>query len=395
MSILMSFKMAIKSIFSNKVRSILTMLGIIIGVLAVIVMVNLVNASMMGMREWMDKMGTNIIEVSIYRQGDTTRSVGPAQMEQLARDNPDVIEYISPNISGNKTVKSGNRNYNGRITGVGDHYAEINKRALKYGDFFSSSEVRNRSSVAVIGEYTRQKLFGNRNPVGQTIRIDGEVFTVIGVFEQMESELTEWGEDAGVWIPYTRAMRLFKSNVINDYTVTSVDENNSKAAETLIRNYLFKIFQTEDYWVYNQAESLQEMNQEINGMTFLAAAIAGISLLVGGIGIMNIMLVTVTERTREIGIRKAVGAKTRTILLQFLIESASISCMGGLIGIGLGIVGSEFATMAMQLPSVPMVDQLPIILFSFGFSAMVGIFFGFYPAFKAARMKPIDALRYE
>lgn len=395
MGIFMSFKMAVSSIVSNKARSFLTMLGIIIGVMAVIIMVNLVNASMMGMKEWMDKMGTNIIEVSIYRDGSTTRNVGPEQMEQLARENPDVIQYISPTVSGSKMIKNGNRNYNGRVNGVGNHYAEINKRNMSYGEFFSSSEVANRASVAIIGEYTRQKLFGNRDPVGQQIRIDGEVFTVMGVFEQTESELAEWGDDAGVWIPYTRAMRLFKSNIVNEYTVTSVDENNSKNAEKLIKDYLYKIFRTEDYWIYNQAENLQEMNQEINGLTLLAAAIAGISLLVGGIGIMNIMLVTVTERTREIGIRKAVGARTRTILTQFLIESASISCMGGMVGIGIGIVGSEFATMAMQLPSVPMLDQLPIILFSFGFSALVGVFFGFYPAFKAARLNPIEALRYE
>ena len=395
MGILMSFKMAISSIVSNKARSVLTMLGIIIGVLAVIVMVNLVNASMMGMKEWMDKMGTNIIEVSIYHQGNTTRRVGPAQMEQLARDNPDVIQYISPLINSNKIIKNGNRNYNATVTGVGFRYAEINKRTMRFGEFFSSGDVRNRASVAVIGEYARQKLFGSRDPVGQSIRIDGEVFTVIGVFDQTNSELTGWGEDAGVWIPYTRAMRLFKTNAVNEYTVTSVDENNSKEAEKLVKDYLYKIFQTEDYWIYNQAENLQEMNQEINGLTLLAAAIAGISLLVGGIGIMNIMLVTVTERTREIGIRKAVGARTRTILTQFLIESATISCLGGLIGIGLGIVVSEFATMAMQLPSVPMLDQMPIILFSFGFSALVGVFFGFYPAFKAARLNPIEALRYE
>lgn len=395
MGIFMSFKMAINSILSNKARSVLTMLGIIIGVLAVIVMVNLVNASMMGMKEWMDKMGTNIIEVSIYRQGDTTRNVSPSDMEQLARDNPDVIQYVSPQITNSKMVKNGNRNYDARIWGVGEHYSEINKRAMSYGDFFSASDVRNRASVAVLGEYSRQKLFGNRDPVGQTIRVDGEMFTVIGVFEQTDSELSEWGDDSVIYIPYTRAMRLFKNKNITYYTVTSVDEDNSKAAETLVKDYLYKIFQTEDYWVYNQAENLQEMNQEINGLTLLAAAIAGISLLVGGIGIMNIMLVTVTERTREIGIRKAVGAKTRTILAQFLIESATISCLGGLIGIGLGIVGSEFATMVMQLPSVPMLDQMPIILFSFGFSALVGVFFGFYPAFKAARLNPIDALRYE
>ncbi len=395
MSLLMSFKMALQSIFSNKIRSVLTMLGIIIGVLSVIVMVNLVNASMMDMRKWMDKMGTNIIEASLYRNGNTTRSITPADVEKLVKDNPDCLLYSSPTLDGNATVKSSNRNFSGSVRGVSEQYGLIMKMDMAYGRFFSRSDLDARASVAVIGEYPRQQLFGDRNPVGQTIRINGEVFTVVGVYKQINDELTEWGEDARIFIPYTRAMRIFKNKVVTEYTFASVDADTSKAAETKIKELFFQRFQSEEYWVYNQAENMKEMNDQINGMTLLAAAIAGISLLVGGIGIMNIMLVTVTERTREIGIRKAIGAKTRTILSQFLIESAVISCIGGCIGIGLGIVASEFATSAMSLPSVPMLDQMPVIMCSFGFSAVVGIFFGFYPAFKAARLNPIDALRYE
>ena len=396
MGIFLSFKMALQSIASNKVRSLLTMLGIIIGVLSVIVMVNIVTAAAMGMREWMDQMDPNVIELYVNRQSNTTRKVTPDDVEQVVKDNPDVLTFASPLVQGSATVKNENRNMSGRIYGTTPGYGLMKGNALADGSFFTDNDVKNRGNVAVIGEYVRQKLFGNRNPIGQQIRISGEVFTVVGLLEQKRKELSEWGDDSRIIIPYTRAQRLLKNNRIDEYYVGTTDPKKSNEAVDLVKALFSKVYQTDNaVYVYNQAESMQQLNEEINSMSLLAAAIAGISLLVGGIGIMNIMLVTVTERTREIGIRKAVGAKMRTILTQFLIESAVISCIGGCIGIALGIVGSEFATMAIGYDSVPMVDQLPVIVFSFGFSAIVGIFFGFYPAFKAARMKPIDALRFE
>lgn len=395
MNIFMSFKMALQSIASSKIRSTLTMLGIIIGVLAVIVMVNIVNASLLGMRQWMSTMAQNLLEVNIYRESQTTRFVTVKDMEKLAEDHPDVIKAVSPMSGSDASLKCADRNINCRVFGTNETYAEIMGRKLDEGHFFTKTDVINRESAIVIGQWVRQQLFGSRNPVGQTIKINGEVFTVVGLLEQAEDTLTEYGEDSKVFIPYTKAMRLFKFSEIQSYSVSAVDSESAPKAEKIIKDMLFNVFQTEEYWVYNQASQMQEMNEQMNSMTMMAGAIAGISLLVGGIGIMNIMLVTVTERTKEIGIRKAVGARTGSILSQFLIESAMLSCIGGLIGIGGGIVLSEFATAKMQLPSVPMADQMPIIMISFCFSAVVGIFFGFYPAFKAARMNPVDALRYE
>ncbi len=396
MNVVMSFKMALQSIASNKVRSLLTMLGIIIGVLAVIIMVNMVTAAAMGMREWMDQMDANVIELYVNRYGETTRRVTPTDVDKVVKDNPDLLTFAAPVIEGGGRVKNGNRNLNGRIYGTSPGYGLMKNSALSGGSFFTSSDVKNRSSVAVIGEYVRRQLFGGRDPVGQEIRIEGEVFTVVGLLKQQSEELNEWGDDARIVIPYTRAQRLMKNARINEYFVGVTDPKISTQAVDKIKELFKRIYQDDNaVYVYNQAENMQQLNEEINSMSLLAAAIAGISLLVGGIGIMNIMLVTVTERTREIGIRKAVGAKMRTILTQFLIESAVISCIGGCIGIALGIVGSEFATMAFGYDSVPIVDQIPVITASFGFSALVGVFFGFYPAFKAARMKPIDALRYE
>ncbi len=396
MNVVMSFKMALQSIASNKVRSLLTMLGIIIGVLAVIIMVNMVTAAAMGMREWMDQMDANVIELYVNRYGETTRRVTPADVDNVVKDNPDLLTFATPLIEGGGKVKNGNRNLNGRLYGANAGYGLMKNSALAGGGFFTSSDVNNRSSVAVIGEYVRRQLFGGRDPVGQEIKIEGEVFTVVGLFKQQSEELNEWGDDARIVIPYTRAQRLMKNARVSEYFVGVTDPKLSTQAVNKIKELFKRVYQDDNaVYVYNQAENMQQLNDEINSMSLLAAAIAGISLLVGGIGIMNIMLVTVTERTREIGIRKAVGAKMRSILTQFLIESAVISCIGGCIGIALGVVGSEFATMAFGYDSVPIVDQIPVIAASFGFSALVGVFFGFYPAFKAARMKPIDALRYE
>ncbi|MEE0866871.1 MAG: ABC transporter permease [Clostridia bacterium] len=397
MSLIMSFKMALQSIWSAKIRSFLTMLGIIIGVAAVIILVNMVTATTINMRQELESMGTNLINVSISRGGwGMTRSVSVEEIEKLAEDNPDSIGSITPIVNSRGVIKYGSSNVSSTLYGVNEAYSEIRNRNVSSGRFLAQSDVDNRASVVIIGEYVRTQLFGAQSPVGEQVKINNELFTVIGVLEQKSSNASQGSDDDCIIIPYSRATRLIKNVNINSFAVSAKDADSMTAATNAIESFLYKKFKSDDYYsVVNQADQIDTIDDALGSMTLLMAGIAGISLIVGGIGIMNIMLVTVTERTREIGIRKAIGAKTRTILVQFLIESAVVSCLGGLVGIVLGVGGSYFTCKAMSMPSVPITQQTTVILGSFLFSAVIGIFFGLYPARKAARLNPIEALRYE
>ncbi len=397
MTVFMSFKMALQSIWSSKVRSFLTMLGIIIGVAAVIILVDLVTATTLEMRQQLESMGTNLINVSISRGGwGATRSVSVADIEKIAAENEDTIDCITPIVQSRGVAKYGNGNITSTLYGVNEHYSSIRNREISDGRFLTESDVENRASVVIIGEYVRSELFGTQNPIGQQIKINNEVFSVVGLLSQKSSSLSEGGDDDCLIIPYSRATRLIRNTNINSFAVSANGADNMTAATTAIESFLYKKFKSDDYYtVSNQADQIDTIDDALGSMTLLMAGIAGISLVVGGIGIMNIMLVTVTERTREIGIRKAIGAKTRTILVQVLIESAVVSCMGGLVGIVLGVGGSFFTCKAMGMPSVPISQQTGVILGSFLFSAVIGIFFGLYPARKAARLNPIEALRFE
>lgn len=397
MNIFMSFKMALQSIWGAKVRSFLTMLGIIIGVAAVIVLVNMVTATTLEMHRQLESMGTNLINVSISRGGwGQTRSVSIADIEKIASDNEDTIDTVTPIVQSRGVAKYGSSNTTSTLYGVNEHYSTIRNRAVSSGRFLTESDVSNRASVVIIGEYVRSELFGTQNPIGQQIKINNEVFNVVGLLEQKSSSLSQGGEDDCLIIPYSRATRLIRNTNINSFAVSANGADNMTAATTAIESFLYKKFKSDNYYtVSNQADQIDTIDDALGSMTLLMAGIAGISLVVGGIGIMNIMLVTVTERTREIGIRKAIGAKTRTILVQFLIESAVVSCMGGIAGIVLGVGGSYFTCKAMGMPSVPISQQTGVIMGSFLFSAAIGIFFGLYPARKAARLNPIEALRFE
>lgn len=397
MNPIMAFKMAISSIWSSKIRSLLTMLGIIIGVAAVIVLVNIVTAATLSMRSELESMGTNLIQVSISRGGwGQTRSVSLNDIKELAEENSDIISAVSPIVTSMGTIKYGTNNVNSSVTGVSETYADIRSLDMEEGRFISETDIESRSNVVVIGEYIRKELFGAESPIGQTVKINNEKFTVVGLLKAKSSNSSAGSEDDVMLLPYSRATRLIRNANINSFMVSAVSSDYMAEATEAIENYLYKKFKNDDYYnVLNTAELIDTIDDALGVMSLLMAGIAGISLVVGGIGIMNIMLVTVSERTREIGIRKAIGAKRKSIITQFLIESAVISCIGGLIGIVVGVVGSYFVCMAMDMDAVPLANQATVIAGSFAFSAVIGIFFGLYPANKAAKLNPIDALRNE
>ncbi len=349
------------------------------------------------MRSQLESMGTNLINVSISRGGwGMTRSVSVEEIEEIAEENKESIEYITPIVSSRGTVKYGNSNVSTTLYGVNENYGKIRNREVSSGRFIAETDVADRKSVVLIGEYVRSQLFGTQNPIGQEIKINNEVFTVVGLLEAKSSNVSQGGEDDVILIPYSRATRLIRNANINSFAVSAKSSDTMTAATTAIENFLYRKFKSDDYYtVTNLAATIDVIDEALSVMTLLMAGIAGISLIVGGIGIMNIMLVTVTERTREIGIRKAIGAKTGTILVQFLIESAVVSCLGGIVGIVLGVVGSHFLCIGMGMSAVPLAKQSTVIIGSFLFSAAIGIFFGLYPARKAARLNPIEALRFE
>lgn len=395
MNIFMAFKMAISSVWSSKIRSLLTMLGIIIGVASVIILVNLVTASTLEMRSQLESMGTNLIQVSISRGGwGQTRSVSLSDLEELAEENDDIFAAITPVVSSGGVIKYGTEYVSTSITGVNEDYLEIRSREVTEGRFINETDIENRNNVVVIGEYIRQELFGSESPIGQTVKINNEKFTVIGLLDQKSSNASSGSDDDIMIIPYSRATRLIRNANISSFMVSAVSSDYMSEATEAIENFLYKKFKSDDYYnVLNTAEMMDTIDEALGTMTLLMAGIAGISLVVGGIGIMNIMLVTVSERTREIGIRKSIGAKRRSIITQFLIEAAVISCLGGIIGIFIGVGGSYFACTGLGMSSVPLSEQTTVILGSFAFSAIIGIVFGLYPANKAAKLNPIDALR--
>ncbi|NLY43283.1 MAG: FtsX-like permease family protein [Clostridiaceae bacterium] len=386
-----AFKMALKGIASNKIRSALTMLGIIIGVSAVIVMVSIVQGSTRQVTERLQGMGTNLINLSIRGRG-STRRVNEKDLLEFAQNNSDIIEGIAPTISGNVTVKVGNKNLQTNLVGTNEVYETARNTSVQQGRFINALDVERRQKVALVGTYIQQELFDSINPVGQHIKINGDIYTVVGVLEA-KSNSTAGSADDVVVIPYTTAKRLLRNAMISSYYVQAKTPDTVEQAMTKLKDFLFKIFNNENsYMVFNQADMLESVNEATKSMTMMLGGIAGISLVVGGIGIMNIMLVSVTERTREIGIRKAVGAKRRDILAQFLIEAVVVSCLGGIVGVLLGIIFTNIIGNALGIPSTP---TMLTMLISFSFSAFVGIFFGLYPASKASKLSPIQALRVE
>ena len=395
MMLFQSFKMALKAIAGNKMRSFLTVLGVIIGVMAVVVLVSIGQGANSSVVESIEGMGTNFITATV-----NARRMNPVNMDGLNEltDNP-FIEYVAPvaNVSG--TVKAGNTTYDdGSVMGTTPGYEYIRGWEVAEGRFITQPDIDNRSFVAVVGSEAASSMYGTAHAVGETFSLNGYTITVVGVLET-NGESASGSNDNQVIIPFTLAQRLSNSTSISSFYVSAVSSDMVSMAQLSVENFLAKAFEnyTTSNWgmqysVYNQSEMLDTLSETTETLTLMLGGIAAISLLVGGIGIMNIMLVSVSERTREIGIRKAIGAARGNILMQFLIESLVVSLMGGVLGLGLSVVAVDFLA-----PILEMSLEIPVEVawLAIAFSVIIGVVFGMYPANKASKLKPIDALHYE
>ncbi len=408
MSFTQSFKLAIKSLRTSKMRALLTMLGIIIGVAAVIIITSLGNGMRNYMNDQFDQLGSNLLQVQIMSRGEgSTRFARPEDMTALVEKYPEYFSGVSPYVTAQALVRKGTEEFERTaIYGVSDFFymadrnQTIDGHALAQGRFLSYVEVERKQNVCVVGTYIAQQGFQGE-ALGQTITIQGAPYTIVGVLEE-KADSTEGSNDDVIFIPYQNAMRLTGSPEVNLYLFSSVNKDVSSQAKAMVENLLTKIYGSSDYYfIMSSAEMIDAMDSMINTLMAILILIAAISLLVGGIGIMNIMLVSVTERTREIGIRKSLGAKGRDIRSQFIIEAGTTSAIGGTVGILLGILMANVLSNIIALvletgnDGFVAVPTLSGIAVSFGVSVAVGVFFGYMPANKAAKLNPIDALRYE
>ena len=385
--------LAISSIKSNKMRSFLTMLGIIIGVAAVIILVSIMDGVTGQVTDSFEGLGMNNITVSITSRG-STRYVEPEDLYELIDENKNLYAYCSPKVTTTANIKSPNssESSSAMVTGVDETYDEIDGLATKQGRFLQYVDIDKLLKVCVIGTYYEQEYYGNGKAVGETIKINGEPYTIIGVLEE-QSDSTEGSADQCVYVPYTNAAKMSWNKSIGSYVVSMKDAEQMDIAKNVLESKLTEILGSSDYYnITATQEILDEMNDIINMLKIALVLIAGISLLVGGIGIMNIMLVSVTERTKEIGIRKSLGAKEKHIKQQFVIEAGTISGMGGIIGI---LFGGAVAFLIGKLMDMSIVPSVTAIVISFSVSVGIGVIFGFLPAKNAANLNPIDALRFE
>lgn len=403
-----TIKISLRSIRVNKMRSALTMLGIIIGVGAVITMLAVGTGARQKIEEQIASMGSNLLIVlpgattaGGVRMGAGTQStLSMGDAEAIQEECPAVL-YVAPVLGGVAQVVYGNQNWSTGVTGTTPSIFEIRDWRFSEGRPFTDDDVRSASKVCLLGQTVVDNLFGSIDPIGQIVRIKNVPFTVIGVLESKGQSPTGQDQDDTIFIPVTTAQKkLFGTafpGMVRIISVKAKSADDLSAAEKQITELLRQRHrigpkQDDDFSVRNLTQMMQAAEQSARVMGWLLGSVASVSLLVGGIGIMNIMLVSVTERTREIGIRMAVGAKTWDIRLQFLIEALILSLIGGIFGIILGISGSQLLSMMADWPTI--VSPLSILL-AFSFSGIVGIFFGYYPAMKASRLDPIEALRYE
>ena len=407
MNLLSIIKIAYRALARNKMRAALTMLGVIIGVAAVIAMVSIGQGASASVQAQISNFGTNLLFVSAGAQnvggvrsgtGDNgTNTLTEDDLQAIQREVPS-ISMISPMVNSRSQLVVGNQNWNTSIQGVSEQLPGIRKWTIDSGEFFTDADVRSSARVIVLGQTVVDNLFSGMDPVGQSVRVMNLPFRVVGVLGRKGQDPQGRDQDDIAFAPYTTVQKkLLGNNRIQVAYVSAISADATYTAQVQISDLLRQRHklsgnQPDDFTVRNMSDVAEAANETNSIMTWLLGSIAGVSLLVGGIGIMNIMLVSVTERTREIGVRLAIGARSSAVKKQFLIESIVLSLTGGIIGILLGVVASLAIPMMLGWPTLV---STAAIVGSVIFSAAVGIFFGYYPARKAAALDPIEALRYE
>ena len=413
MNFTQSFKLALKSLRTSKMRAFLTMLGIVIGVAAVIIIISLGNGLTGMVEQQVQKLGVTQVMFYTWGRGDgSTMELDSQRVMDFIDSHPEAFSGVTPWVSGGQGVRQGSSEFKKTsIYGVSEAMyrpesgTTLDGEPLAKGRYLQYVDVAQRKNVCVIGAYLEQEAFQG-DALGNTLYIHGVPYTVIGVMQQQLTTMTEGSSDDRVYIPYENAMALTGSRTVTLYQATAVSRDTVGQAKALLEDMLWSFYQDEDaYYIQTMLDQVQQINAMMGVAMAVLVAIAAISLLVGGIGIMNIMLVSVTERTREIGIRKSLGAKRKDIRRQFIIEAGTTSAIGGLVGIlfgclvamGIGSVlgGMLIAQLGVSGITFNATPTLSAILISFGVSVGIGVLFGYLPANKAAKLNPIDALRYE
>ena len=408
MNILMIFRVALRAIWRNKVRSLLTALGIIVGIAAVIAVIAIGNGASSQMKNSISSMGNNLVMIfpGSMRSGGMHMGAGASNTltaedgEQLENDYPELVAAQTPMVRASAQVIYGENNWSTQVSGVGTGFPLVRGWNVGSGTFFTEEDVHAGKRVVILGQTVVDNLFPDTDPIGKTMRVKNMSFKVIGVMEKKGSNSMGQDQDDLLIMPYTTVRRTLQNSVFNNvnqilvslHDMGDLEEAKTEFTALLRQRHRLKADKEDDFTIRDMTEITEMVTSISSTITVLLGAVASISLIVGGIGIMNIMLVSVTERTKEIGLRMAIGARPIDILMQFLLEAMTLACVGGLLGTILGVIGAKLVG---NIQNWPILITESSVVVSFAFSAVVGVFFGFYPAYRASNLNPIDCLRYE